>query len=47
MMSFVVFGGLILFAIYAMVHFMHEWLESRKRHETHSDPDSDDAGDQT
>ena len=47
MMSFVVFGGLILFAIYAMVHFMHEWLESRRRHETHSEQDPDDARDQT
>lgn len=47
MMSFVVFGGLILFAIYAMVHFMHEWLDSRKRHETHSDQDPVEPSDQT
>ena len=31
MVSFVVFGGLILFAVYAMVHFLHEWREARHR----------------
>lgn len=30
MMSFVVFGALILFAVYAMVHFLHDWWESKR-----------------
>lgn len=47
MMSFVVFGALILFAIYAMAHFVHEWLESRKRQGSRRDQDSEDASDQT
>ena len=40
MVSFVVFGGLILFAVYAMVHFLHEWREARHRHEeqAHDEP---------
>jgi hypothetical protein len=38
MMSFVVFGGLIVFAVYAMVHFLHEWRESKHRR----DEDDDD-----
>jgi uncharacterized membrane protein len=38
-MSVVVFGGLVFFAIYAMVHFIHEWREAKQRRE------ADDRGD--
>lgn len=47
MMSFVVFGALILFAIYAMAHFMHEWLDARKERASHHSQDTEDASDQT
>ena len=37
-MSFVIFGVLIGFVVYAMGHFVHEWLEARRRR-GQSDPD--------
>lgn len=37
LMSFVVFGVIILFAIYAMAHFLHEWHESRRPDRTEHD----------
>ena len=43
MVSLVVFGGLILFAAYAMVHFVHEWREARERRAaTEDETPSDD-----
>ena len=30
-MSFVIFGVLIGFVVFAMGHFVHEWLEARNR----------------
>ena len=30
-MSLVIFGVLIGFVVYAMGHFIHEWLEARHR----------------
>jgi len=33
MISLVVFGGLTLFAIYAMAHFVHDWRDSNEEHE--------------
>jgi len=41
-MSLVVFGALILFAVYAMVHFLHEWRESKR---STSSKDQSDAPD--
>lgn len=29
-MSTIVFGAIVLFAIYAMAHFIHEWWEWRR-----------------
>jgi len=43
-MSFVVFGALILFAVYAMVHFLHDWRESKGNEPKPSDrPSPPDA----
>lgn len=39
MISLVVFGTLILFAIYAMAHFVHDWSDSERarQFEEHED----------
>lgn len=39
MISLVVFGGLTLFAIYAMAHFVHDWRDSKRarQFEEHED----------
>ena len=29
-MSTIVFGAIVLFAIYALAHFLHEWLDARR-----------------
>ena len=37
-MSGVVFGIVVLFAIYGMAHFLHEWMDSRRdRDSPHSE----------
>jgi uncharacterized membrane protein len=40
MVSLVVFGGLVLFATYAMVHLIHEWREARSRGKPAGDDNS-------
>ncbi len=39
MTSLVVFGGFALFVIYAMAHFVHDWMDSRRarQFEEHQD----------
>ena len=39
MVSLVVFGGLVLFATYAMVHLIHEWRDARRRDASSSSDD--------